>query len=399
MATPQTVITPVVTEATKAPASSAPPKMLMIPLPPVSLGCDPELFLVDDKGRIVGSERVLPQDVQANVTTHTTVVTDGVQVELHPGGGSCRQGLSSRIRKALTLLKQYADTAQLERGKKVSVSFEPVVRVSRTELLRLSTKAQNLGCGPSFSAYGTPPIEIDGMIYRKRSAAGHIHLGQQLVSKTAKLIDPDRLARLCDIIVGNTLVLIEPNHEAARERRKNYGRAGEYRTPSHGFEYRTPGNFWLRAYPLMSLVTALCRQALGVAHMPHAQKNPRLYPTSSYLFGVDQELLDAVDEKLIQRAINKSDPELAWKIFEDQVVPILFSRISSYEGINAVSLADFRHFASKPIMEWFPADPYTNWQSLDRGWESFLAYHVQPSRLKAEKQALAAYLDARQAQA
>ena len=379
--TPNVVITPATQAAPAAQAKA--PTLLQLPGIGVDLGCDPELFLVDAQGRIVGSERVLPPGYLDSNTT--VVTTDGVQVELHPGAGSCREGLSARIYESLHELQNLvtAHNAQKPAAEAVSLNFNQVVRVRLSELRKLSQKSQHLGCGPSLSAYGTPPVEIDGMVYRKRSAAGHIHLGTQAFKQG--YIDPVSYVRLADIIVANTCVLIEPDHKAARERRKHYGRAGEYRLPKHGLEYRTLSNFWLKAYPLMSFVMALSRQSLAVAHGPRAKQLKHTFTPGSYLLTAMEELFDAVPEALVQKAINKSDPEIAWRIFNESVRPILFNRISGYEGLNATNVADFVYFATaKPLDQWFSGTPMQSWATRGYGWEGFLRHTVNPLRVRDE---------------
>src|SRR3990167_6657078 len=365
-----------------APAPLAPsPALLNLPGVGGELGCDPELFLIDDHGRVVGSERVLPSDCVDSPSA--TVTTDGVQVELPPSPGSCREGLSGRIFTALEALDHLVQAHNTRSAANVAISFDQVVRVRASELRQLSLKSQRLGCGPSLSVYGTPPVEIDGMVYRKRSAAGHIHLGTPVFRSGQ--VDPVTYVRLADIIVANTCVLIEPDHEAARERRKHYGRAGEYRMPPHGLEYRTLSNFWLKAYPLMSFVMALSRQSLAVAHGPRAKQLKHTFTPGSYLLTAMEELFDAVPEALVQKAINKSDPEIAWRIFNESVRPILFNRISGYEGLNANNVADFVYFATaKPLDQWFSGTPMPSWGSRGAGLAGILRDTVNPLRVRDE---------------
>ena len=362
------------TPSTPSPTKSVAPALNVLRrLAPVglSLGCDPELFLVDAKGRVVGSERVLPANAQQGVGN---VVTDGVQVELHPGPGSCREGLAGRISEALNVLRAYADTGTSETGP-LKVSFDQVVRVRKAELALLSPKAQNLGCGPSLSAYGTPPIEVNGLLYRRRSAAGHIHLdtGGTLVGQGSHgVVDPVRAVQLMDIIVGNTCVLLEPDPLKAKERRRYYGRAGEYRLPKYGLEYRVPSNFWLQSYPLMSLVTSLVRQAYYVAVGPSMHKrSPTTYPASQFYMDADEVLLGSISLDAVQEAINTCNKPLAWSIFREHIRPLLFDRISSYEGLHATNVDAFEAFAEKPLTHWFPGDVITNWAYRGDGWERF----------------------------
>ena len=75
--------------------------------------------------------------------------------------------------------------------------------------------------------------------------------------------DPLLAVKILDIVVGNTCVIMD-RAPSQVERRKVYGRAGEYRLPAHGIEYRTLSNFWLRSYQLTHLVFSLARFAINI---------------------------------------------------------------------------------------------------------------------------------------
>lgn len=349
------------------------PKKFAVNGPPVVIGCDPEIFATDKLGRVIGSDRILPK-IKAGL-----VVRDGVQFELHPIPTTCRANVINSLKDGILEMQR-----QLEAKAKGSykISFKQLVSVSKRELLGLSEDARTLGCAPSKNIYGHKTPEIDGMVYRKRTGAGHIHMG---VGLGAYKIDEKRLVKLLDIVVGNTCVLLDRGTAAAVERRRNYGKAGEYRLPDHGIEYRTPSNFWLRAAQLFSLVSALSRTSVRLASSPYFRgnvKNP--LPSNG---DWDIKLLEGISDEQIQHSINANDYDAALDIYLKWVRP-MFWETDGYEGVYHENLKDFDFFLSRPVEKWFPTDPLIHWQNTPEGhgcgWENFLQETVRPHRLGAE---------------
>ena len=335
------------------------------PLPYVLLGCDPELFLANANGQIVGSERAVPSDG----LDFKNVVQDGVQVELNPGPSQCRELLAANIRSSFLTLKRRLDELSLK-GQTFTASFRSVVEVDATELAALSPAASALGCAPSFNAYSsTASIAVDGSTYRTRSAGGHIHLGfhntalwreeASLYGNAPAVDHRARIVPLLDALVGNVCVLLDRDPLQA-ERRKLYGRAGEHRLPTHGLEYRTLSNFWLRSYQLMSFVMGMARFAVNLTH-------------HTIVTGEDQaeRLLSEIDFDVLQLAINKNDAKLALYNLD----PVLrlchdFAPTQMYYGIplNKRTIKKFLHLVktieAQGIESIWPEDPMTYWTTL-----------------------------------
>lgn len=360
--------------------------------PTVTFGCDPEVFFVK-KGTlnrkypvVVGAEKVLPKNGH--------VVPDGVQAELHPGTAACRANLGNYMKSAMASLQTLAKKHDLD------VCFRSVVNVRAAELATLSIGAQQLGCMPSLNIYGRPHIQTDGMKYRKRSAAGHIHIGSNLIDRgvvsqtKAAYIPPSVLVPLLDILVGLPSVMIDRDPGNV-ERRKKYGKAGEYRLPAHGLEYRTLSNFWLRDYKLFSLVLGQARTAFylasGCALGAEERKKASYYYTKPD-WDAGTRVLEAVSLPNVEKAINTNDLTLALSEFE-KVKPIL-SGLSIGDGINnqvtghAHMWPDWDYFISKPLEHWFPKQPLeswlASWEGHGNGWESFFWQTVHIERMKAE---------------
>src|SRR5690606_38791590 len=142
-----------------------------------------------------------------------------------------------------------------------------------------------------------------------------------------------------DLVVGIPSVLMDRDPSNI-ERRKLYGRAGEYRLPAHGFEYRTPSNFWLTSYPLMSLVFGLARMAVQMAGSPHYQL---------YL----REFFSEYSTKEVEHAINSNDFNLAYKIYnsiEKKLISIIpegrDKGMDDSYPIRSSTIKHFHHFVN-----------------------------------------------------
>jgi hypothetical protein len=353
----------------------------LIRRPYVTYGADPEIFLERD-GKIIGSEKVIPEEgVDAQ---YGRIVRDGVQAELITPYTSCRASFGYYIGALMTTLR---DTAA-ETG--FTPSFKAVVRIPPAELKSLSESSRVLGCMPSLNFYN-PKATVPQTTRNKyiRSAGGHIHIG--LVNTDIPVADRFKLVPLLDIWVGNTCVMMDREPLAA-QRRKQYGRAGEYRLPAHGLEYRTLSNFWLRAYPLTSLVLGLCRLATSCAG-----RNPVL-DTGGLQTGTwdaETDLLRRFNLKKVEKAINTNDIDLArenWAILKEFIQERLPNSIADAPGrdhifpVDAGTLHYFQFFldkiASDGLDYWFPSDPITAWTTPnyvgEGGWETFMFKVVKP---------------------
>lgn len=348
--------------------------------PAITYGCDPEFFF-SKGGQVVGAEKVLTSpilsDRYGDATTApiardaSAFVIDGVQVELNPRPHTCRANLGAEIGAAFRALRIHL----LKMGD-VTATFSAVVEVGKEELDSLSDKAKVFGCAPSLNAYDKgATVGVDATTYLKRSAGGHIHMG--LTNMPELMQERKRLVPLLDILLGHTFVLIDRDPEAI-ERRKVYGRAGEFREPAHGLEYRTLSNAWLRAYPLMSLAMAMARIASGVLYTT-------IYPSPSMRWDAEGELLKLVDLEKVREAINTNDLRLAKENFVG-VEAFLRSCYQTGMGLPACHMAHFHNFLAaldeKGLEGVFPEDPLTHWCGMinghGRGWESFVSTFNAP---------------------
>lgn len=315
----------------------------------IMFGCDPEFFFRKDN-EVVGAEKVLPlSGLMVNGTESSKIIIDGVQAELNPQPTNCREVLASILTATFTTLSKH-----MQQFERLQIDFSQTIKLSDDDFERLSDDSKKFGCMPSKNASKggkVGAIKINPATYRYRSAGGHIHIGTDADYPSIKnvLADPVRVVKMLDILVGNTCVLID--RDAGNiERRKVYGKAGEFRTPPHGLEYRTLSNFWLRSYQLMSLVFGLVRHAVNIV-----------------ADDMDGEFLKLVDMDAIERAINTNDFSLALKNFK-KIEKLLLEVTPDYYGwfpIHANIMTQFKHFVKKGTDHWFEEDAMNHWVHLN----------------------------------
>lgn len=357
----------------------------------LSFGSDPEFFFKDKDGNIIGSERVIPEgklliehDASkggderdgSDTTTNgkvSSIVLDGVQVEFNPIPNGCRANFQNTLRTIFKALKAHMDKHHPDK----SLTFEQVVQIKQEELDSLSEKCRTFGCMPSYNIYSKDmiPIGKNPATYLYRSAGGHIHLGLKFKfsDDVAVLKDYERIIKCMDVIVGNTCVLLD-RHPLTAERRTTYGRAGEYRKPEYGVEYRTLSNFWLRNNVLVGLVLGLSKIAVSFATSTNSDGKKQYY----------DELMALISEEDIVNAINLNDYDLALKNF-NKIKEFVANSINEYDDLPLTqpNLPLFEHFISKGIDYWFPKDDESimnHWITLkechDKGFENFLHTRV-----------------------
>jgi hypothetical protein len=345
------------------------------------MGCDPEFFFRTDKG-IIGAEKVFKPEglvVKSNSygdSKHSKFIIDGVQAELNPKPNTCRANLANEIAYCFKTLKEDLK----KKGANISIDLSRSVTISEEALKELDEKNQKFGCAPSFTVYKNPGVKltkVDPLKYLSRSAGGHIHIGFDNYpnSRNQLTLHHKEFVQLLDIICGNTLVLVDRDKSNVK-RRRLYGRAGEYRLPAHGLEYRTPSNFWLTSAQMMSLAFGLARLAFELfTDEQHWAENIKTFT-------------EAVDMKDIKKAINKNDYKLALANFM-KIKPLLEKVTGSNDGhfpFDSSNMKEFLYFAEKVnergIDFFFPEDSVTHWVNLPEahnyGFNDYLNTTVRP---------------------
>lgn len=354
----------------------------------IYMGADPEFFFIKE-GKTVGAEKVLPKEGLEKYSVGKVII-DGIQAELNPKQSHCRAYVNDNIAECFKMVKE---TLKTHPG--ITAEFTQTVPITKEEMKSLSKENKQFGCTPSRNAYTLKSgIKIkDASRYMKRSAGGHIHLGHGGSAEVKKAMENTKgLSMMLDIIVGNTCVLLDRN-DGNLERRKNYGKAGEFRTPSHGIEYRTLSNFWLRSKPLAGFALGLARLAVEIMINSTETNN------------IEKAIRSKVNVRKIRKAINTNDFDLAYENFK-KIEPILMEIVPKQGNNDTVpgneynnysypltpdTINEFHYVVKTGLDHWFKENPLDHWTNAmqdghaNTGWESFLMRTVRKEMKENEK--------------
>lgn len=215
----------------------------------ITFGSDPEVF-VSNGGEIVPAFGFLPSNKQASINKKMDGAAsydadslypywDGFQAEFRSGVHSCRDELTSQVWSGLRAIHSKAPEGSV-------IDVRSVVEIPRNILKNVAEEHAALGCDPSLNVYGPEPIHIsDARRLKYRFAGHHFHFGFDRDSRfnnATKLHNTPKLVvnavQNLDATLGLVGVSLFENLDDP-VRRKYYGRAGEFRLPQHGIEYRT----------------------------------------------------------------------------------------------------------------------------------------------------------------
>lgn len=212
----------------------------------ITIGYDPEFFLITDKGdittsieaKIPGSKKS-PHDIGNGVFVHPDNVTlemGGTPYEFHIGESP--DGFVKHFTKQLDHTKKWLK--EFSNGKIRIASFYNEFDFTKYSNLLENKQARTFGCDPDQDAF-------DGGNYRnaiepvfigdRRFAGGHIHFGYD---KDNTEIPVHCLVQLLDVLSRYHMSI----SGIGIIREQSYGAKGCYREKPYGFEYRTPGNHW-----------------------------------------------------------------------------------------------------------------------------------------------------------
>lgn len=251
-----------------------------------SLGTDPEVFVVDRNGTIIPAFNFLKAKNQGE-----RVYWDGFQAEFtteSSDGYSCLAYLTDDVHEGLVELLRRAKA----HNRHASLTWRSVLDIPRSVLREARPAHLALGCAPSMNIYPqTRPLDIDGSALDIRFAGCHLHFG---IGKRTKE-EIERAVKALDAIFGVLTVSLFQGMEDER-RRRYYGRAGEFRLPAHGLEYRVPSSAMISHPAVWHLCFDMARAAmnLGLNEMAclwHANEEDVIETINSYDYTRAKEIL------------------------------------------------------------------------------------------------------------
>lgn len=280
-----------------------------------TIGYDPELSLVNSQGVPVSAIKVLKRSKAdaIKLKSGAEFYYDNVLAEFRAPPSSCAEDAVQLFKRIFGDIGDYLDS-EYDLFSQAAVYYD----ASQLDC----EEARQIGCDPNFDSYLEAPNPKRQFADGLRTGSFHVHVGHAKIADN--IVAAVNATKLFDIYLGCASVLLDKD-PTAKDRRKYYGRAGEFRPTSYGFEYRVLGNYCLRTPTLTRLVFDIVEYAIG--HVEH------------------DTMLDVLAIRGIQlqaqRAINGNDPIDARSVLNKAGFPTkLLHRIEQHPVVeNQLPLA------------------------------------------------------------
>lgn len=258
-------------------------------LPPGFLvGCDPELFVLDDKGNLVSAAGLIPGTKEEPFKVPGGAIqVDGMAVELNGDPTDNFNDFWNNVQKCRNAIVEH-----LPKG--YSLLSVPSVEFSKEVFDAAPEDAKILGCTPDWNAWEmavNPVPDTENTPYL-RTAAGHLHFGW---TEDADVFDSQHMMHCFDLVkqldwyLGAWSVGVDKD----KRRRELYGKSGACRVKSYGVEYRVLSNFWVDNYDAAAIMWN--RAVCAVRDMPK-----KFYPEHN-----------KAHDKMLREMIDKSEYNLS----------------------------------------------------------------------------------------
>lgn len=251
----------------------------------VTIGADPELFIINEKTKkVVSSVGKIPGEkgnpyVADDMPTGFGLETDNILAEFNIPPVSDEGSFINNIE----YMKQYIDKFVKNINPDYGILCAASKTVDKSQLQ--SPQAQLFGCDVDYNAYTeSPNPKPEGSKTNLRSAGFHIHVGYDNPNIDSSLL----IVKYLDMYLGVPSVIYDKD----KRRRSLYGKAGCFRLTSYGVEYRVLSSAMMKDVKTLQFVWRQINKALAAASRG----------------GI------LVDSGYAMKAINESDTELAQKI-------------------------------------------------------------------------------------
>ena len=253
----------------------------------VTIGADPELFLINSKtGEVVSSIGIIPGEKgnpyrSIDMPEGYGLEIDNILAEFNIPPVRTKEDFI----EAITYMKNYIKKFIKTKNSNLDILCKASMMVNKDQLQ--SPEAKMFGCSVDYNAYTEEPNpKPKGERTNLRSAGFHIHIGYDNCNIDTSLT----LIKYLDMYLGVPSVL----KDSDTKRRSLYGKAGCFRLTPYGLEYRVLSSYFLSTKITLSWVWSGVRKAI-----------------EAYNGGYE-----LADPELVQRAINESDKELAEKLIK-----------------------------------------------------------------------------------
>jgi phiEco32-like amidoligase-type 2 protein len=223
----------------------------------LTLGSDPEMFVFSGI-KLLPAYEFLPSKEHAR-----DMYWDGFQAEwkYDHENNYCQNNLVCYTRVRMRELQNLAQRVKPN----ARLSLVNVIRISDETLKTARPEHVELGCMPSYNAYGLKGEPVyDPRKLLHRFAGGHMHFGTWKATKPPYT----KIVKTLDSILGVWSVGVARKMDDPI-RRKHYGLPGEFRMPQYdnglGVEYRVLSNWWLASPAVMQLTWDIGRLCVRLA--------------------------------------------------------------------------------------------------------------------------------------
>lgn len=212
---------------------------LLDAMPGFQFGCDPELFVVNDKDELVCPDFLPGTKQKPYPVEHGAVQRDGMAAEFNIDPAKTYQEFDRNITAVMKQLEGF-----LPAGYKLLTT--PSAVFTKEVFDAAPDDAKSLGCSPDFNAWTgevNPPPKDPSNPYL-RTASGHLHVGwteDADMSSLQHIMNCRDLVKQLDWYLGGWSLKLDRDSQ----RRRLYGKAGSCRFKPYGVEYRVLSNFWL----------------------------------------------------------------------------------------------------------------------------------------------------------
>lgn len=233
----------------------------------VTIGADPELFIVNEKtGKVVSSVGLIPGEkgnpwVGDDMPTGFGLETDNILAEFNIPPVRDRESFINNIE----YMKEYISKFVKEKDPDLGILCKASMTVDKSELK--SKQAKEFGCDPDYNVYteDVNPKPKNASRTNLRSAGFHIHVGYD----NHNIDDSLALIKYLDAYLGVPSLLLDKD----TKRRSLYGKAGCFRLTPYGVEYRTLSSAMMEDSITLNFVWKQLQKAIdaynsGVA-IPH----------------------------------------------------------------------------------------------------------------------------------
>lgn len=253
----------------------------------VTLGADPEMFVLDANGEFCCADGLIPGDKENPYPVeYGAVQVDGMAAEFNIDPCSTYDEWRRNIRAVQQQLAEMLPNGYSLIGVPTAVFTPDAWKAAPLE-------AKILGCSPDYNAWEQstvpPPQDQVGV----RFAGGHVHAGFRDPSEPTDSAYYEacmNLVKQLDWFLGPWSL----QYDTDVRRREMYGRAGAMRFKDYGVEYRSLSNFWLETDDLLQAVWDRTHTAIR-----NIQDN--------FLPNVGEQKLEFANDVLIQ-SVNSSVP-------------------------------------------------------------------------------------------